>query len=238
MLASRPSGPLPGRDHATPPGKVVNSTHSGDDALTAPPSAPALESECSAPSSSGRFSPPSSPAPWWPRAPPPAGRPARLTWPGPARSARKRWFSRLPPRDVSGLHALAGRGGRLSPQVREARRHQALGGLARAAQVADTVQSLGLQVVGSSETSVTASGSAQQLQALFGSARQSSPRLRTAQPLPRLPAVLQGLVTIAAGGDESRPARHPLNQSPTGTFRPPSCGKPTPSQARARPLLT
>jgi len=166
MLASRPSGPLPGRDHATPPGKVVNSTHSGDDALTAPPSAPALESECSAPSSSGRFSPPSSPAPWWPRAPPPAGRPARLTWPGPARSARKRWFSRLPPRDVSGLHALAGRGGRLSPQVREARRHQALGGLARAAQVADTVQSLGLQVVGSSETSVTASGSAQQLQTL------------------------------------------------------------------------
>jgi len=74
----------------------------------------------------------------------------------------------LAPRDVSGLHALAGRGGRLSPQVREARRHQALGGLARAAQVADTVQSLGLQVVGSSETSVTASGSAQQLQALFG----------------------------------------------------------------------
>jgi len=122
----------------------------------------------------------------------------------------------LAPRDVSGLHALAGRGGRLSPQVREARRHQALGGLARAAQVADTVQSLGLQVVGSSETSVTASGSAQQLQALFGSARQSSPRLRTAQPLPRLPAVLQGLVTIAAGGDESRPARHPLNQSPHG----------------------
>ncbi|HEV7209348.1 MAG TPA: hypothetical protein VGN54_11480 [Mycobacteriales bacterium] len=118
----------------------------------------------------------------------------------------------LAPRDVHALRDLAIHGGRLAPRVREARRQAALGGDARATQVAGTLQQLGLQVVDRSETSVTARGSAQLIKALFGSARQRSPRLGTAQPLPRLPAALHGLVTIAAGGDESRPARHPLNQ--------------------------
>ncbi len=96
-----------------------------------------------------------------------------------------------------------------SPQDRAARLRAFLPSRATHDTVANELDTLGLTVTRTTAWSVTATGEAERLRTLFGSARDSRPALRYAQTLPALPASLHGLVSVAVGGDETRPAfRH------------------------------
>jgi kumamolisin len=117
------------------------------------------------------------------------------------------------PRDRAGLRRLAATASTLSEAARAARLNQVMPGTARVDEVADRAEALGLQVVSTTPTVVTASGPAELVRSLFGSARAKNPKSPTAQSLPDLPPSLLGLVTVAAGGDETRPARYPLNSA-------------------------
>src|SRR5512143_1886312 len=72
--------------------------------------------------------------------------------------------------------------------------------------VAGELRALDLRVTGQTTWSVAAQGRADRIRALFGSARGTRPRVPFAQGLPTLPPALRGLVTVAVGGDETRPA--------------------------------
>ncbi|HEX7354920.1 MAG TPA: S53 family peptidase [Mycobacteriales bacterium] len=123
----------------------------------------------------------------------------------------------LKPRDQAGLAELA----RIAPTVpaaqRQAQRLEALAGPDRAGQVASIAQHLGLTLIATTDTSVTVAGTPDLVRSLFGSARENHPNLPTAQALPTLPASLQPLVLVAAGGDETRPAYLPQASRPRNT---------------------
>lgn len=115
----------------------------------------------------------------------------------------------LTPRDSALLAATARQAGSLPASIRRSRVATAIAGSGRAAQVAALSRRLGLRVTASTEYAVTVTGSAERVRALFGSARASAPAAATAQPLPTLPGAYGGLVTVANGGDETRPALLP-----------------------------
>lgn len=119
----------------------------------------------------------------------------------------------LAPRDQTGLARLARVARTLTPAVREAQRQAALPGAARAATVAAAAQALGLTVISTSDTSVVVAGTPSLVLSLFGSARDNRPDVPTAQELPLLPPSLKGLVLVAGGGDETRPAYLPRNNA-------------------------
>jgi kumamolisin len=121
----------------------------------------------------------------------------------------------LAPRDEAGLRALAQDAAKLAPAVRAARRRQVLPDAATVQEVTSRVQQLGLDVVAANTSTVTVRGSATSIRQLFGSARNSYSTLPSAQALPALPASLRGLVTVAAGGDETRAAFLPRD-TPAG----------------------
>ncbi len=106
-----------------------------------------------------------------------------------------------------------------SPQDRAARLRAFLPSRATHDTVANKLDELGLRVIKSTTWSVTASGEAGHLRQLFGSARRSRPTLRYAQSLPTVPPSLYGLVSVAVGGDEIRPALRPLG-TPAATTVP------------------
>ncbi len=129
----------------------------------------------------------------------------------------------LTPRDRAGLARLATTTG-LSRATRLARLSPLLAGTARARTVAATLRREGLNVTSTGELGVTATGPAATVAALFGTAQATD--LATAQPLPRIPAALRGLVTAAYGGDDARPAELPLDATRPAT-RPSSAASPS-----------
>lgn len=143
----------------------------------------------------------------------------------------------LTPRDAALLQRTARDSRRLSPVVREHQRRASLAGPGRAAAVADKARALGLSVLQTTDTSVLVSGTPELVRSLFGSARAQHRELPTGQALPQLPAAFAGLVTVAGGGDETRPARRPLNQPDgslsasdlRGVYAVPSFGTATPA---------
>jgi hypothetical protein len=119
--------------------------------------------------------------------------------------ATQRVLLALTPQDRGALRAIAhapdlDRGERAIALAR------ALPGAARQAAVAETARSLGLSVERVGTTSVAVSGPASLVTSLFGSARSVTPASRTQHPLPRIPAVFGEAVTVAFGGDDTRPA--------------------------------
>ncbi|HEU5033146.1 MAG TPA: S8 family serine peptidase [Mycobacteriales bacterium] len=133
---------------------------------------------------------------------------AQAASPPPGTGPSERVLLTLTPRDRAALHALAhGKGRAHAPAI--AALHQALPSGAQRRSVAATLGSLGLTVDRIGTMSVLAHGPASVVDAAFGSARAVDPQSPTQQPLPRLPAALQGQVTVAFGGDDNRPAfRH------------------------------
>lgn len=115
----------------------------------------------------------------------------------------------LAPRDEAGLRALAADASHLTAAVRTTRRAQVLPDAARVRTVVSRAEQLGFAVTAANTSSVSLRGSATLVRRLFGSARASDPTSPTAQALPELPGSLQGLVTVAGGGDETRPAELP-----------------------------
>lgn len=115
----------------------------------------------------------------------------------------------LAPRDSALLAETARRAATLMPEVRRVRLASAIAGSGRAAQVAAISRRLGLDVTGSTDFAVTVTGPPNAVRTLFGSARSRQPAAVTAQPLPSVPAAYAGLVTVANGGDETRPALLP-----------------------------
>ncbi|WP_250279748.1 S8 family serine peptidase [Frankia sp. Cppng1_Ct_nod] len=85
--------------------------------------------------------------------------------------------------------------------------------------VAVRLRALGLTVTAATTWSVTAAGTAARVRELFGSARNTRQTLRYAQSLPVLPETLHGLVSVALGGDETRPAFRHLSSPPSPTAR-------------------
>lgn len=84
----------------------------------------------------------------------------------------------------------------------------ALPSSAARANVAATAESLGLHVDRVSKLAVMVSAPATRIKALFGSARAVDPRSPMQHPLPGMPAALRSSVTVALGGDDTRPAFH------------------------------
>jgi hypothetical protein len=143
----------------------------------------------------------------------------------------------LTPRDRTLLDATAVQAAVLTPRVRRDRLSTAIPGTARAAQVAAASRRLGLSVAATSAYAVTVTGSPARVLALFGSARAVDPQLATAQALPKLPAAYAGLVTVADGGDDTRPAELPHVQTgATATARAGSGVDGTLSVAQTRSL--
>jgi hypothetical protein len=128
----------------------------------------------------------------------------------------------LTPRDPAGLHQLAQDAHSLPLAERRARLPQVLAGSDRAALVASRAQELGFTVTATDETSVTLTGPASLVTASFGSARQQDETSPVGQALPAMPSSFRGFVTVAAGGDETRPVRKPL-----GLTQGPKVGSPT-----------
>src|SRR4051794_29991581 len=114
----------------------------------------------------------------------------------------------LTPSDRSALHVLArsGAGRRSAPA---AALQRALPSDVQRHSVADIARSLGLTVLHTSTMGVLVSGRASLVQSLFGSARAVDHTSDVQPPLPRVPAALAGLVTVALGGDDDRPAFRP-----------------------------
>jgi hypothetical protein len=79
---------------------------------------------------------------------------------------------------------------------------------ARRANVAATAESLGLHVDRVSKLAIMVSAPAARINALFGSARAVDPHSPMQHPLPGMPAALRRSVTVALGGDDTRPAFH------------------------------
>jgi hypothetical protein len=113
----------------------------------------------------------------------------------------------LTPQDRGALRAL-GHAPNLDGSSRAAALSRALPGPARQVAVADAARSLGLTVDGVGTTSVAVSGPASLVTQLFGSARSVAPASRMQHPLPYLPSAFHGAVTVAFGGDDTRPAFH------------------------------
>lgn len=114
----------------------------------------------------------------------------------------------LTPQNRTALRALAG-----SSMPRGFSRATALAAAlpsaARREAVVSTVRSLGLTVDRVDRMSVVVSAPAGRIRALFGSARAVDPTSPVEHPLPTIPSVLRGNVTVALGGDDNRPAmRH------------------------------
>lgn len=115
----------------------------------------------------------------------------------------------LTPRDRAGLQQLAEQAPDLSTASRRARLAQVIAGPDRANLVATRARALGFTVTSTDPTWVTIAGPASLVTAYFGSARAQNPSSGVGQALPSLPTSLRGLVTVAAGGDETRPAFRP-----------------------------
>ena len=135
----------------------------------------------------------------------PAGAPSPTSPTGPLQTVQLA----LTPRDAAGLQELATNAATIPLATRRARLQQVLAGPDRAAEVARRARSLGFTVTATTSTSVTLTGPASLVAGQFGSARAQDPTGGIGRALPGLPASLRGLVTLAAGGDETRPARHP-----------------------------
>jgi|GEM_PF-646687 len=147
----------------------------------------------------------------------------------------------LTPRDRAGLAELAQDAPDLPEAVRRARLAAVVAGDDRAELVADRATALGFHVTDKTSTMVTISGPADLVATSFGSARAQNRESDTAQALPAIPPSMNGLVTVAAGGDETRPAfkpaglrgvsavTQPVNQAALRTLYnvPGTTGKPT-----------
>jgi hypothetical protein len=111
----------------------------------------------------------------------------------------------LTPQDRVALRAL-GHAPNLDGSERAVALARALPGADRQAAVATTARALGLDVDHIGTTSVAVSGPGSLVTSLFGSARSVAPASRMQHPLPRVPSAFGGAVTIAFGGDDTRPA--------------------------------
>lgn len=124
----------------------------------------------------------------------------------------------LTPRDSAGLHALGAATG-LTRAQRLARLASLLPGSQHLASVRSILRALGLTVRAQTPLTVTATAPASLVRALFGSSRSVDPTSAFAQALPELPAALDGLVTAALGGDDTRPAARPAASTiPAGGY--------------------
>jgi hypothetical protein len=124
----------------------------------------------------------------------------------------------LAPRDQAGLQALAKVASELNAGTRVARRAAVLPDAARVHEVVERATDLGFDVTTANTVEVDLTGSAALVRRYFGSARAVNPSSPTAQALPALPPSLRGLVTVAGGGDDTRPAMLPRNSGPGGTL--------------------
>jgi hypothetical protein len=128
----------------------------------------------------------------------------------------------LKPHNRAALQALA-----RTPGLTWQERQRQLAGLrptvADQDRVARVLRALGLKVTAQRSWSVTASAPATSLRGLFGSARNVAARSRVAHPLPTMPSSLRGLVTMAVGGDETRPSPARTHDW-TGSSSPPNPG--------------
>ena len=111
----------------------------------------------------------------------------------------------LTPQDRAALRAL-GQAPNLDGRERAVALQRALPGAERQAAVVETARSLGLTVERVGTTSVSVTGPGSLVTSLFGSARSVAPASKTQHPLPRVPAAFRGAVTVAFGGDDTRPA--------------------------------
>ena len=114
----------------------------------------------------------------------------------------------LKPHDRGALRALA-RTGMQRGASHAAALAAALPSSADRAEVVDAARGLGLHVDRVSRLAVMVSAPASRINALFGSARAIAPHSPMQHPLPVVPASLRDRVTLALGGDDTRPAlRH------------------------------
>jgi kumamolisin len=125
-----------------------------------------------------------------------------------ADSAPSRVLLVVAPQDRAALRALA-HGGAAAVATDAGRLAGALPGAERRRTVADTARALGLTVDRVGTLSVAAHGPARLVTDLFGSARAVAPASAVQHPLPRVPAAFGGAVTVALGGDDTRPAFRP-----------------------------
>ena len=137
------------------------------------------------------------------------------TVPGPAQAASPQGSTAtqtvtlvLTPQDRSALRTL-GQG--RSPGGERARGlAAAMPSPARRNAVARSAAALGLQVVKATPLTVVVRGRGDVIRRTFGSAHAQRSLRGLGRPLPGLPSVLAGAVTVALGGDETRPAFHRL----------------------------
>jgi len=113
----------------------------------------------------------------------------------------------LKPHDRGALRALAQTGTHRGSS-NAAALSAALPSSATRANVAATAENLGLHVDRVSRLAIMVSAPAARIKALFGSARAVDPRSPMQHPLPGMPAALRSSVTVALGGDDTRPAFH------------------------------
>jgi hypothetical protein len=112
----------------------------------------------------------------------------------------------LAPKDRAALRAVAAQHGKANPAAIKA----ALPSAAARADVSRVVASLGFRVERTTALTVEVSAPATRVRSYFGSARSVRADRARAQALPRIPASLRPLVTVAFGGDENRPAFSPM----------------------------
>jgi hypothetical protein len=108
----------------------------------------------------------------------------------------------LAPQDRTALRSLAAHHGTANPAAVA----RALPSARARSSVQSTLRSLGFRVERVTPLTVDVSAPASVVRAWFGSARSVAARSRMAHPLPRVPAALRSAVTVAFGGDETRPA--------------------------------
>ena len=137
------------------------------------------------------------------------------TVPGPAQAASPQGSTAtqtvtlvLTPQDRSALRTLGQ--GRSPGGERAKGLAAAMPSPARRNAVARSAAALGLQVVKATPLTVVVRGRADTIHRTFGSARAQRSIRGLGRPLPGLPSVFAGAVTVALGGDETRPAFHRL----------------------------
>ena len=127
---------------------------------------------------------------------------------GPISNRTERVLLALTPHDRTALRALA-RSSMPRGSSRATALAAALPSESQREAVVSTVRSLGLTVDRVDRMAVVLSGPANRIRDLFGSARAVDPQSPVQHPLPNIPNVLRGYVTVALGGDDNRPAlRH------------------------------